>query len=1627
MVPNHYPSIKGLTNKILAYAKKQLTEDTLSLVGKFMRLYYNQICIEDFEGRPITDIYGAVYSHWELMHHRNPDEVKIAIFNPHYEQHGWQSTHTIIEVVIDDMPFLVDSLRMELDRLGLTTHLMIYMGGMKIVRNEQGYIEGVLPRNAKNKQVHIESPIYMEIDRQTDPKMLERIRSNLTRVIADVQLAVRDWRPMQERLKEFVDYLKKTAIPLNTQEINETIAYLEWLLNNHFTFLGSRDYEIVEKDNQQVLRLVAGSSLGVLADESHSKIIRYFSEMPEKAREIVLSTEQILIISKTNSPSTVHRPTNADDIWVKKFNEKGEFIGMRRFIGHYTSEAYSKYPNDIPKVREKVLKVLELSKLAERSHAYKDLMHILAALPRDDLFQADVNDLLRIASGILHLQDRRRVRLFVREDAYGRYISCLVYIPRENFNTEVLNKIQTILKKAFNGTETSFTTDFPGPILARIHYVIRIESKQIAKYNLEEIEKKLIAVGKSWQDGFREEVLDYFGEERGNELINRYRKAFPAGYREIFTPRHAVYDIENMEKLSPENPLTMVFYRPLGAKPNEIRFKLFTLGDTVPLSDALPMLENMGLRVLGEEPHEILLEQEGEVWINDFSMTYAKEEPIDVEKNRYIFQESFKKIWQGLAENDSINRLVLEAQLTWREISVLRAYSKYLLQTRFTFSQQYIAEALVNNPSVAKLLMALFMCRFEPKVSGQSDAPTSQLESMIYEQLDEVASLDEDRILRRLLELIHATLRTNYFQVNGEGEFKPYIAFKLNSNKISDLPLPRPKYEIFVYSPRFEGIHLRAAKVARGGIRLSTRREDFRDEVLSLMKTQQVKNALIVPAGAKGGFVAKNLSADASREIIQEECVACYRDFINGLLDLTDNLKASEVISPADTICYDDADTYLVVAADKGTATYSDIANQIAAEHNFWLGDAFASGGSTGYDHKKMGITARGAWVSVERQFQEFGINADETEISVVGVGDMSGDVFGNGMLLSNQLKLLAAFNHQHIFIDPNPDIETSFKERLRLFKLQRSTWDNYNRELLSKGGGIYRRTVKSISVSPEVKKAFNINKDVLAPNEMIKAILRAEVDLMWNGGVGTFVKASNESHSDAGDRTNDNIRINGNELNARVVCEGGNLGLTQLGRIEYELKGGRINTDFIDNSAGVDCSDHEVNSKILLNAVVAQGDMTEKQRNQLLADMTNEVADLVLQNNYHQNQAISLAAYLSSSKMGLYMRYIDTQEQNGKINRMLEYLPDNKTLLERKSAGLGLTRPELCILFAYSKIILEEQIRKSKLTDDPFLAQFAKNAFPTPLRKRYGRYLKKHRLRKEIISTQLSNQLVSDMGITYTYQMFDETGAPITAIVRAYAATRIIFHMSEMFADIESLDYKVDTAVQHSMTDDVIRLVRRSTRWLLRNRRSYIDIEKTISHFSGSVINLFRRLPKLLVGESKSRFERRRDELIEMNVPVDIAIRVASTSPMYHALNIIEAATVYGMDIDQVAKIYFILIDRLNLLWFRDQINFYPAEDRWSMLAKAAYMGDLDWIHRELTMGVLKLDVVVKSISSRIKFWFDQYHPLIQRWESILSDIRGSEVMEFAIFSVAIRELSDLAATSKQTDFFNNRVREQE
>ena len=1592
----------GLIEKTVERAHAKLPGEQAARLEAFIHIYYGAVAADDLLERSVADLYGAALAHLNFGMRRAPGESKVRVYTPQLEEHGWASTHTVVEIVHDDMPFLVDSVSMELNRLGSGVHLIIHPV-VRVRRDEEGRLLEVLRHDVEASDCELESFIHAEIVRETDPEHLARVKAGLERVLGDVRAAVEDWKPMVARAREVIADLDANPPPVDEEELAESKALLEWIVDNHFTFLGYHEYDLIEENGEDVLRRVPGTGLGILRDESgdHGVV-----KLPREAREIARAKDP-LVLTKANSRATVHRPAYLDYLGVKRFDEAGEVVGEHRFLGLYTSTAYSARPDEIPLLRRKARRVRERSGLPPGSHADKALVEILETFPRDELFQISDDDLFEMAMGILHLGERPRVRLFLRRDTFGRFLSCLVFVPRDRFNTQVRQGIEAILVEEFDGTSVDYNVRLSESVLARLHYVIHTQAwAPLPDFDVRDVEARLVEATRSWTDDLYDALVDQLGEERGTELFALYRDAFPAAYRDDFSALAAVLDIERMERLDPEGDLALTLYRPLEAADDFFVLKLLRSGRPILLSDVLPLLEDLGVKVYDERPYEISRAGAITAWIYDFGLT-NEDGPIDLDVVGEAFKEAFAQAWRGEIEVDGFNRLVLRAELSAREVAMLRALARYLRQTGSTFSQAYMEETLTDHAAITRKLVELFRVRFDPARADERGEAAEALAARIEAEIDAVPSLDEDRILRSFLRLVQATLRTNWFQRASDGRPKPYLSFKFDPALVPDLPPPRPRYEVWVYSPRTEGVHLRGGAVARGGIRWSDRREDFRTEVLGLMKAQMVKNAVIVPVGAKGGFVVKQPPADG--EALREEVVESYRTLMRGLLDLTDNLAGGETVPPPDVVRYDGDDPYLVVAADKGTATFSDIANGIAEEYGFWLGDAFASGGSAGYDHKAMGITARGAWESVKRHFRELGVDVQSTDFAAVGIGDMAGDVFGNGMLLSRHLKLVAAFNHEHVFLDPDPDPKRSYAERERLFALPRSSWADYDPAAISPGGGVFPRTAKSIDLSPEIRSALGIEAEALAPNELIRAILTAPVDLLWNGGIGTFVKASTESNLAVGDKTNDPLRVDGRDVRARVVGEGGNLGFTQKGRIEYALAGGQIYTDAIDNSAGVDCSDHEVNIKILLGAAVAAGDMTEKQRNELLAEMTDDVARLVLRNNYRQTQALSLAARQAPSMVGVHARLIQHLEQGDRLSRELDSLPSDEVLSERAAAGGGLVSPELSVLLAFSKVELFDALVASDLPDDEFMTRELVRYFPRVLSERFLPEMEQHRLRRELIATYVTNSLVNRAGMTFAFRIAEETGAGAADIARAYTVAREVFDLRALWTAIEQLDDSIPADVQLDMLLEARKLVERATRWLVRSRPRPLDIEAEFARVAPGAALLTSTLRGLLHGADSTALEQAAEAYESAGVPEELAAHVAGLGAMFSALDIVEVAEATGAPLDEVAAVYHAVGARLHLQWLRDEITALPRDNRWQTLARAALRDELYAVHSALTREALQLDGPDRAPEARAERWYEGHRAGVDRSLQVVSDIRMGGLSSLETLSVALREVRNL------------------
>ncbi len=1590
--------------------------------GQFLRRYYRHVSPDDILGRDPVDVFGAALSHLGLAQQRPQGTASVRVYTPTVEEHGWASGHTVVEIVTDDMPFLVDSVTSFLGTQGTSIHLVIHPQ-LTVRRDITGDLIEVLEDGPDPlpPDATVESWMHIEIDRESDPGDLETVATGLKRVLSDVREAVEDWERMRDVALRAADDIAATPPPLSDAEVSEAWELLRWLADEHFTFLGYREYDLVDTapdggeggeggeggDAEGSLVARPGTGLGIL--RSDQRISTSFAALPREVRQKAREP-RLLVLTKANSRSTVHRPAYLDYVGVKTFDAQGRVSGERRFLGLLTSSSYTQSVQRIPVLRRKAREVLELSGFAPNSHSGKDLLQILETYPRDELFQIEAEDLLEVALAVMHLQERRQTRLFLRRDVYGRFMSCLVYLPRDRYTTDVRLEMDRILREAFHGDSVDYTARVSESVLARLHFVVRVpKGTTIPEVDQVELEQRLVDATRSWADDFAEALVDQCGEETGTELLKAYAEAFPEAYKEDFPARTAVADLKALEALEPGRT-ALNLYLPLGAGPGERRFKIYRSGAPVSLSQVLPVLQRMGVEVVDERPYEIERPGREPAWVYDFGLRY--DGPADSGDVKARFQDAFAAAWGGAAESDGFNALVLRAGLNWRQAMVLRAYAKYLRQAGSTFSQEYLEQCLASYVPVTRMLVRLFEARLDPSVPGDRDEIVQAIAEEATGALDTVASLDHDRILRSYLALIRATLRTNYFQPGPDGApHKPYVSFKLDPQQLPDLPAPRPRFEIWVYSPEVEGVHLRFGAVARGGLRWSDRREDFRTEILGLVKAQAVKNAVIVPVGAKGGFVVKNGRADpADREAVLAEGIDRYRTFISALLDITDNLVDGAVVPPERLVRHDADDPYLVVAADKGTATFSDIANGVAESYGFWLGDAFASGGSAGYDHKAMGITAKGAWESVKRHFRELGVDTQAQDFTVVGVGDMSGDVFGNGMLLSDHIRLVAAFDHRHVFLDPSPEPVASARERQRLFDLPRSSWDDYDRSLLSEGGGIHPRSAKSIPVSPQVRAALGIPGAAhhVTPQELMRAVLAAPVDLLWNGGIGTYVKASTETNAEVGDKANDAIRIDGSDLRCAVVGEGGNLGFTQRGRIEAAQQGVRLNTDAIDNSAGVDTSDHEVNIKILLGQVVRSGDLTPKQRNELLVSMTDDVAAHVLRDNYEQNVLLGNARVQAHSMLPVHQRFIRDLERRGELDRDLEFLPRDDEIEERFAARLGLTSPELSVLVAYAKMTLKNEVLGSGLPDEPYFRGVARRYFPPALVERHGDRIDAHPLRREIVATGVVNELINRGGITFVFRSAEETGATPVEAARAATVVREVFDLPGFWRRVEAIDNLVPTTAQTALYLECRRLLDRATRWLLQSRRALLDVEAEIAHFA-AVAALKDRIPHMLRGVESERLERRTGELVALGTPEDLARETAAMLDGFSMLDVVQLARAHGEDPETVGHLYFAVSERFEVDRMLTRITALPRDDRWAALARMALRYDLYAALAGLTGSVLAATPGVADPDERIAAWETANAEGLARARGTLREIATSENFDLATLSVALRVIRTL------------------
>lgn len=1586
---NAYQKQQESTLKKIAAALPKSASATLVA---FVRGFYEKTTVSDLQRLDPRHAVAIATSAYSFIERRAGGAPKIRIFTPTQKTHGYEGKYTVVELLNSDMPFLVDSLTAEISRQGFVLRETIHPI-FHVRRDAKGTLTALADEvDAKAKP---ESLIHFEVGAVLDKEEIEKLQAGLEWTLENIRAAVEDWEPIQAKAKQAIERLKSSEAHFPKAEVSEARDFIRWLLDRNFVFLGYAEYNFFDTKGKEKLTVVPDSKLGVLklaVVDEHAP--QGLETLPPEVRHFLL-VPQIMEITKANRRSAVHRAVPMDYIGIKRFDAKGKVVGEIRFLGLFTSNVYYQSAEEIPLARHKVAEVLRRSAFNSASHDGKSLKAILEFLPRDEIFQMTADDLLETSMGILALEAKPGVRLFARRDAFERFVSAMVFIPRERFSTELRYQIQTVLEKAFAGTTSSYFTQITDAPLARLHLIIKTNPGEIPATEVAEIERQVARLTYLWSDLLHEALL-LRNPDKAEKLQRLYASAFPQNYINCYDVHSAVFDIDKIEEALATQSLALELWQYRAEEANHVHLKIYSPGEEIALSDIVPILESAGFRVIEERPFFIHPHNGQGVWIRDFKLQAAENISTILPTIKPLLEEALIRVWRREMENDGFNSLVLRAGLSWRQVVLLRAYAKYLRQVGFAYSQPSIEQAMCNNPAIAHAIMTLFEARFTPaKKVDVSQQET--IKARIEDQLAAVSNVVEDRILRRYVQLISATLRTNFYQPE-----KPVVSFKFDSAQIPELPLPCPYREIFVYGTRVEGIHLRGGKVARGGLRWSDRHEDFRTEVLGLMKAQMVKNSVIVPVGSKGGFVVKHPPQTGGREAMMQEGIECYKAYLRGLLDITDNNVAGKIVPPAQVVRYDEDDPYLVVAADKGTASFSDIANSVSAEYGFWLGDAFASGGSAGYDHKKMGITARGAWVSVERHFSELGIDIAKKSFTTVGIGDMSGDVFGNGMLLSENIALVAAFNHMHIFIDPTPNPKTSFKERQRLFNLPRSSWTDYNAKLISKGGGIYERSAKSISLSKEAQAALGVSKASFTPDELMKAILTAPVDLLWNGGIGTYVKAEDESHEQVGDRSNNAVRVNGSNLRCKVVGEGGNLGFTQKGRIEYARAGGCINTDAIDNSAGVDCSDHEVNIKIAFSQEISKKKLTIAARDKQLTAMTDEVAYLVLKDNLLQTQAISIAQRRGADLLESQVRLMQSLERAGHLDRAIEFLPSEKQLGELREGQKGLTRPEIAVLLSYSKMVLYRDLLESTLPDEAYFLSDLKRYFPKAMQKNFADAIATHPLRREIIATVATNSLVNRAGLTFYSDIAADMGASARDVAAAYTIARDAFGLRGIWNAMEEFGGKVNVQTQVEMYALLDRFLRRVTVWLLRNLPLPLSID-TISKEILPGVAEFEKCKHTLHSQTTRRAaEKLSSHLQEQGVPKALAEQISTLELMESAFDIIAVARNSRMSVAEVGKIYYKLGARLRLGWLRISASRLVPTSHWDRIALQSIIGDVYDEQRRLT------NVVVAGKKS-IEGWVEANAESVARADRLIDELKSADLPDISKLTVALRNIRAL------------------
>jgi glutamate dehydrogenase len=1594
--------------QLIERTARSLGDERQGLPADFVARLFEHAVPEDLAGYDVQELGALAEQAWEFLALREPGKPKIRFVTPGTGATGDRlKGMSVIEIVNDDMPFLVDSVTGELAERGFFVRFIVHPI-FSVVRDQTGRLQSFATDDAAITGAQRESFIHIHVDRVDDATARAAAVQALEHVLSDVRVCVQDWRAMLARVGTEIDALKSSSAgDVAADEVAEVAQFLEWLIADNFSFLGVREY--IRDEASGKLRAAPQSGLGVLRVPAANAA---GGEPAVLARSAFTGEPRRLIVAKADQRSRVHRRVLMDLVAIKRFDRDGREIGELHIVGLLTSSAYTRSIKSIPYLRRKVDAVVARAHFTPSGHSGKALANILETYPRDELFQIDEDMLYRYALAILQLNERPRVRVLPRRDRFDRFVSVLVYVPRERSTSSVVASIGTFLAETYKGKVASFDLFFPEGPLVRIYFIISLDGHPGRDADRTALEQAVGAIVKTWNDALLEALMQSHDPLRAKQLFERYRHAFSAGYRDSYPPETAIADIRAIQTLSDDRPLAVDFHWRADGAPSGAGLKILSHGRPIPLSERVPVLENMGFRVVDERTYEIAPVELGGagVWLHDMMLERADGGAVDLAAMKQALEACFLVVIRGVAENDGYNALVLRAGLWWRDVALIRAISRFLRQIRIAFSQDYMWATLCKHPSIAAEIVALFHARFDPRLevsAAERAALEASIGAKIEAALGEVTSLDEDRILRHFVNAVRAALRTNFYQVDVDGKTKAQIAIKFDSHRIDDLPLPRPLYEIFVYSPRVEGVHLRFGKVARGGIRWSDRPQDFRTEILGLVKAQQVKNAVIVPVGAKGGFVPKWLPAGGSRDAIQAEGIAAYKLFISSLLDVTDNLAADgTIIPPANVVRHDDDDPYLVVAADKGTATFSDTANAISLSRDFWLGDAFASGGSAGYDHKQMGITARGAWEAVRRHFREMDVDISRTSFTVAGVGDMSGDVFGNGMLRERTIRLVAAFDHRDIFIDPNPNPEKSFAERARLFALPRSSWQDYDKALISTGGGVFPRTAKEIPLSAEMRSLLHLDKASATPQEVMRAILLMPVDLLWFGGIGTYVRASGETDDAVGDRANDSIRVAGGDLRCKVVGEGANLGMTQRGRIEAARRGVRLNTDAIDNSAGVNTSDVEVNIKIALSLPMRSGALSIEERNKVLAAMTDDVAQLVLRNNYLQTLALSLSERRGLDELGFLQRLMQTQEARGLLDRAVEFLPDDKEIAEQRRRGQSLTRPELAVLLAYAKLSLYSDLLESRVPDDPYLGRELGRYFPVLLSERFPDALQNHRLRREIIATQLSNSIINRGGPSLVVRLTDETGASAEAVAVAFAAVRDSYGMTAINGEIDQLDNKVSGKLQLDLYAAVQDLLLDRLVWFLRNVDLTKGLAEIVEHYGSGMAAVASALGTALPPEGRTAFAARVEELSQAGVPETLAAKIAAFPVLITAPDIVMVADRTAKPVATVAETYFVARDYFRLDPIANAARQIVVSDYFDRLALDRARDGLGEAVRRLTAEMVASG---RAGPDAVESWVDARRGEVERIRGAIHEIAETG-LTLSKLSVAASLLGDLA-----------------